>query len=557
MDAGTPTRSYKKLMLAAGLLMAVLFTAILVAVQVFVEPTLRKKLEVLVVQGSDSLYRFQLGDLNANFFGGNIEVQNLQIRIDSGRYASLKARKALPSLTMELQLDRAQIRGLGVFSFLFGKKVKIDEIFSRKANIRLFRHPVQSDEMKAPLWKSIQPYIAGITVRHIRLDGIKLLYRHADTSYSGKLQFDSFDARLDDIRIDSAGTYDTARLGFTRDLFLRFHDLKYRSEDSTYKLKAEWITYSSRKGLLEIDSFKLQPTLSKDAFYEAWQVRKSLYYLDFNKIRLTRFSLRKLLLEDAFLADSMILTQPTLSIYLDKSFDKRITSKIGRYPHQVLMKSAHTISIGHIVMRKAKLDYTERHKDTRREGVLALTDLDLHIQNATNDSAALRKNARCIATADGRILGAPIQTRFTFYLDSLNGRFDVKGMVQGLSAQKLNTVSVPLANLYLPTLQLEQLQFAIRADDYNAWADVDMRYNNLSLELRKWDGERGAVTKRSFLNKLVNRYVINPGNPGPEGLRRAANVRHLRLTTQTFFGVIWKSLFAGMQQVMLKTGTVG
>ena len=459
---------------------------------------------------------------------------------------------------MELQLDEARIRGLSVFSFLIGKRVRIEEILSSKANIRLFRHKTESDGTKLPLWKSIQPSIASITVKHIRLDGIKMLYRYADTALSGKLQFDSFDARLDDIRIDSLGTYDTSRVGFTKDLFVRFHDLKYRSEDSTYKLKAEWITYSSKNRELQIDSFKLQPTLSKDAFYEAWQVRKSLYYLDFNKIRITNFSIRQFIHGDKILADSVVVTQPTLDIYLDKSFDKRITSKIGKYPHQVLLKSAQTISIGNIFMQKARLTYTERHKDTRNEGILKIEDLDLHIKNATNDSGAIRKNALCTATADGRILGAPIQTRFTFYLYSLNGRFDVAGSIRGLSAAQINTIANPLANLYLPSLQLHELDFSIRAEDFNAWADVGMRYNNLSLELRKADKETGEITKRSFLTKLVNRYVLYPDNPGAGGVaREARNVQHLRLTTQTFFGVIWKSLFAGMQQVMLKTGSVG
>jgi hypothetical protein len=77
------------------------------------------------------------------------------------------------------------------------------------------------------------------------LDGVKLLYRNADTSESVKLQFDRCEALFNDIRIDSAASSDLTRIGFARDLQMQFYDLKFRTPDSSYKMKAELINYSS------------------------------------------------------------------------------------------------------------------------------------------------------------------------------------------------------------------------------------------------------------------------------------------------------------------------
>src|SRR5687768_13664938 len=63
-----------------------------------VEPILRDRLHTLIVRGSDSLYHYKLGNLNANFFGGSVEVENLQIDIDSSRYRQLAAQHLLPAL---------------------------------------------------------------------------------------------------------------------------------------------------------------------------------------------------------------------------------------------------------------------------------------------------------------------------------------------------------------------------------------------------------------------------------------------------------------------------
>ena len=57
-----------------------------------------------------------------------------------------------------------------------------------------------------PLWKAIQSNIKSISIDKINLDGVKLLYRNADTSESVKLQFDRCEALFKNVRIDSAAT---------------------------------------------------------------------------------------------------------------------------------------------------------------------------------------------------------------------------------------------------------------------------------------------------------------------------------------------------------------
>ena len=129
-----------------------------------------------------------------------------------------------------------------------------------------------------------------------------------------------------------------------------------------------------------------------------------------------------------------------------------------------------------------------------------------------------------------------------------------KAVLKNVSAAQLNQLSVPLANTELPTLDLHSLQFSVQAEDYIARADVRMRYNNLSIILRKIDKETGATVTRKFITKMLNRYAIEPDNPGPAGVEKTAEgVLFSRLTTQSFFGVIWKSIFAGMQKIMLKS----
>lgn len=547
-------------MIIAGSSLLALFLLLLVFVNRFIEPILKDRLHTLIIQGSDSLYTYSLGGLKANFYGGRVEVENLHINIDSNRYNYLKSRNMLPPLTMQLSLERGQIKGIGIFDLLFSKKIKVEEIVSKEADIKLSRHITRKkQETDRPLWKSIQPNIAAIVVGKIKLDGIKLLYKDADTSGSVKLQFDRCDAVFDNIRIDSAAAFDTTRTGFTREMFIRFHDLKYRTADSTYKMKAEWITYSSKKKTLEIDSFKLQPTLETEDYYGAANRQASLYTIEFAKIRFVNTRLDQFINNNIIQGDSVIFDAPDIKIYNDRTLPPDYESKIGKYPHQRLLKASTTINIKNIFFKGGNMEYTERSQKTLKEGVFTVRNLNLHATNITNDFNLIEKNSICTANMSATILGSsPVTLTLKMYLDSLNGRYDATGSVKNVSAEKLNALALPLANVQINSFNIHNLDFTVSGEDYSAVSNVRMRYNNLSLTIRKIDEETGANKTNKFITKILNKFVIWDDNPGPDGVERVAQgSRVSRLTTQSFFGLLWKAIFAGMQDIMMKSGRYG
>lgn len=553
-------RRFRRFIIYAASTLLALFFIFLIFVDRFVEPMLRKRLHTLIIQGSDSLYTYELGSLKANFFGGNVEVENLHIDIDSNRYRELKARNALPALTMQLDLAKGSIKGISLISLVFNKRINIEEIFSGKADVKLSRHAqkLKAPETDEPFWKSIQPQIAGIKVGRIRLDGVKLLYRNADTSESLKLQFDECHALLEDVRIDSAAAFDTTRLGFTKSVYMRFHDLKYRTADSNYKMKAEWITYSSEQRTFEIDSFKLQPTLEKEDLNKVNQ-QKSWYYIEFVKARLRNFRLDRFLHRDLIDADSVVFEQPDISIFFDRSLLPDYTSKMGNAPQKKLLSAQSTIRIGNIGFSGGKLKYTEKNAKNLQEGTLTLDGLSLQAANVTNDPELIKKNPFLVTDVKGHVLGqSPLAIQFKFYLDSSNGRYDATGSLQNISAAQLNPLTTPLANIQINSFNIQELRFQTSGNDMDATSVVHMRYHDLSLTVRKTDEETGETKTSKFLTKVLNRFVIWPDNPGPDGVERVSPPhKTLRLTTQSFLGLFWKSVFSGMQDVMMKSGRYG
>ena len=101
---------------------------------------------------------------------------------------------------------------------------------------------------------------------------------------------------------------------------------------------------------------------------------------------------------------------------------------------------------------------------------------------------------------------------------------------------------------------MQHMNFYITGNDHQARGQVQMRYNNLFVVLRKTDQETGVTKTNDFLTKIVNKYTLQDANPGANGVERSAKrTVYYRLTYQSFFGVIWKTIFGGMQTVMMNT----
>jgi hypothetical protein len=105
----------------------------------------------------------------------------------------------------------------------------------------------------------------------------------------------------------------------------------------------------------------------------------------------------------------------------------------------------------------------------------------------------------------------------------------------------------------IPSAQIEAINFFVRGQDFAATSDVQMKYSNLSVVFLKRDKETGSNSTRKFLTNLLNKFAIYTSNPTSGAERRADGVKVARLTTQSFFGVIWQAVFAGMQKIILKS----
>ena len=305
-------------------------------------------------------------------------------------------------------------------------------------------------------------------------------------------------------------------------------------------------------------AFKVQPTREeKKDFYAFVNRQQSMNVIEFERASFTNFQLDRFVHSNIIAADSLIVQKPQIEIYTDKSYPPLLESKMGTYPHQRLLGTDATVMVKGIAINDASVTYTERAEKSGQEGTLKLRDLNISVSNVTNDPELISKNNKCVLTARGNILEkSPLNASFTFYLDSANGRFDATGTIKNVTAAQLNELAVPLANVKLQSFNLHQLDFTLAGDDFGAQGKVRMRYNDLFVLIRKTDEETGITSTKKLITKVINKYTLHSSNPANGNERTADNVVRLRITSQGFFAVIWKTIFSGMQNIMLKQGSM-
>lgn len=544
-----------------GIIIFLLLLAI--AFQVFIdrylEPVINKRLEKLIVTGSDSLYNFKVDHISVSFWKSSIKVKNLHIQVDSLHYARREKLANLPALTFEIKLANGSIDGIGLLPLLSAKKINIESISSKNADISFSRHFRKSDKnidtSNEPLWKLIQPDIESINIGKIILDDISINYTNADSARTFKWKFEHCSTIIDNTKVDSASSMDKDRILFSKNVSIQFNDIKLQTGDGLYAIETKKLWYSSAARNVEFENFAFHPLLGQKAFYRKVGYDKDRFQLDFPKIRLVNFNLPQWINTNMLSFDTLDLTSPEINVYKDRTAPTDTRSKLGNYPHQQLHKLPFAINIKQIHISGGQVSYTEKSRKSGMEGKLEFKKLNGSIKNVTNDVGAIAKNPKCIIDLHGVLLQhSPLHAVFTFPLnEQAEGSFEVNADISKLGAEQLNAVSVPLAQASIKSLEISELHYYIRGNERLGTGRLSLLYKNLEIDLKKKDEDDGKMKKRKLLSFLVNKLVVYPDNPMNSGEeRKATAIQTIRDPQKSFFNLIWKTLYNSFKEITIR-----
>ena len=322
----------------------------------------------------------------------------------------------------------------------------------------------------------------------------------------------------------------------------------FMTENKRYKIHVGVFDINNANSSMRIKSITVKPQFTEAAFTKSLARQEDLYNLEFNNIELSGIDTRLLITKQRLEAATANL-QPVVKIYRDRTIAEDLSSKVGKYPHQMLQNIKFPFSVKKMVIKNGMVAYTEKAVVSKQTGTVFFKSINGTVSNVTNIKDLISKKNLLLLEASASFMGVSrAHTVWKLPLNSSNGAFDVSGTAGGFNAVSLNPLIEPLGMTSIKKGTVNKLTFNMTGTDQGAKGSATLLYQDLKVEVLKTDS--GDVKKKGLQSLLANVLMKN-SNP-LNGVTRSDEINYERDKTKSFFNLLWKSIFSAAKKTVQK-----
>lgn len=542
------------------LIIIVLVFIALTGVNTFLKPVIKNALAKLVVDGSDSLYQFQLKDYSIGPGGRSVIINELDIRVDSSRYKLLKAAGLLPPLVFSIRVNQASVTGLNPWQLWRHRNIICKSVVLKGAKVNLLQQVKKRIDTSGVVvsknfYELIKPDINNIEVRRINVSNADVTFRtiFQQSGQDSYWHLENTGVILDDILVNSTSHNDSSKVLYANNLVASVGSLKTSSSSAIYQFSTNNAAYDFKKRKAIIAGLAITPAISKTAFYKRMGHEADLFTILIPGLTIEGFNPDSLISNNKLFASLVTLENPDIDIYKDRRAGRDYRNKMGKYPHQLLAKAEMNISIKKLAIRNGKLVVSQKSAKTGETGSFRFTAVNGRIENISNQAIDIRANQWCKAFLSAYFLGDnAMNTVFAFDLASPNGHFITDASLTSLRPGNINPVFRALARAELETFNLEKMVYHVEGNDNAATGNLTFRYRDLKLNVLKED-KNGNLKKKGMVSLLANLAKLYNHNPMPgKEERKAIRVTNRRIPYKNYFGLVVSTLLKCTQEIAIK-----
>ncbi|HVX51239.1 MAG TPA: hypothetical protein VHB48_13820 [Chitinophagaceae bacterium] len=516
------------------------------------EPAIKARLQLLVANATDSLYRLDFDTLDADVLTSTITVAGVRLQADSMVMQRMKAKGDLPANIFNIAVDTLRVTGIDIRDFLSNKKINLDSLYINHPNVAIYHTPHTQAPVKrnvniTSLYDKMARQLNRLSITKLRVSNMHL--EHHNAGRGKKLSLDRVNIDFDDILMDSTTARDTTRFLFAKNAVASLGTLQVPTADSLYYISLDSLSLNAVQNTAAIQRIKVRPRYNRQAFVNRLSHQKDMYDITFNNIDLQNIGWNSLLTGDSVVMDTINIGSGKVDIFTDRSLPAP-PSKLGHYPQQLLMKDSLPINIRCIKLHGIDVWYTEFNPRSGHTGKVVFDNVYATATNVTNNKSIIDASNFITVNARAMFMGtAKARAIFKFNLAAAKrGLFTVSASLGSMDATKLNAITRPLGRFGIQKGNIEALTAFVRGNNYQATGSVTFLYNNLKIELVKNNDDSTSFKKRGLLSFIANTFVIKSANPGNNSEARTEQCSHDRDVTKSFFNLVWKTVEDGIKK---------
>lgn|GEM_PF-888633 len=528
---------------------------------------IRDKLPGWIADATDSVYHVSLKDISINIITRRVTLSGIRLWPDTARVNELKALRQKPSITtVEFEVPKAEIKGVNWGNIITKNEVDCKQVVLWQANGTITHIPVLADsvarnQVDSPKQtKRKTGVIKQFSVGEIDLmqSNIKFRSRGKDDD-SSLWEMNNCNVTLNDWLIKANQNNDTSRFLFAKKGRVQMDSLVYKTSGTIYNISTSDIDFKTESHRLEIKNFAITSSVTEHEFYKIYRYQKEIYRVRFPSVIFEELNWTKWINDHQLIAERMLLKRPSMLIFLSRIPEQSGLNRAGKFPHQLLHKMSLKVAINQIKISDGEVKYAEVSNVTKKEGDVNYDAINGTIYNVTNIDSLVEKHKICTVALAGKLYkNSDIRATFKLSLPDTNGYFTMDGTLKSLDAAQINNAAEALAVVKIKSFHVSNMKMHVEGNQYKSTGQFTIPYSDFKLELQaaKKTGDTPRIKDKHVTSFLANNFVFYSDNPMPGEHLRSASASVKRDPYKSFFGLIWKNIYSGLEQTVVKSKTL-
>lgn len=517
------------------------------------EPLIKLRLSQMVEDASGGLYHLDIEQLQTNAATSRLTIINAHLIPDTAVYAELEKMHKAPNDLFDVFIGQLGIDNLSPVDLASEKTIRLRRLFIGRPVIKVWHkkqpYRLPAEDSTFTIFQRLKKDIRSVKVDTIILQNVDCIYTNRNKQ-DKQTRFSNVKLFFTDILLDSSTQYDKQRFLFAKNGYISMDNYALDTGDSLYRFSMDKLLIQTNKNAMQLHGVQLVPLLATDEFYERIRHQQDRVELSADAVHFENIDWWAMLAGESFSVRKIMMTNSKCAVYNDKYQAVDTRSKLGKYPHQLLMKLPFLIRLDTISLRDLDLSYTEKNPRSGAEGTLNFDNMSAVITNVTNDSVQIKTNPLCRVSATATFMNqAPFSASLAFDLAHYKkGNFSLTAAIGAMEGSALNSITVPMALLKVNNVQVRGLEASVKGDNNQASGTVNLMYDNLQITALKKGGD--TARKRGLLNFIANHFLIKKSNPLNGMPVRIGHAVYKRDPQKSFFNLVWKTILSGAAKIV-------
>jgi hypothetical protein len=515
----------------------------------FLSSTLPESLQA----ASDGLYRISYDTIIIDEVAGSLLINNINVAADTARLRADTSLANQPAVVLNLKADSLRVSGVETPRALLNKEISGRSLRIKNVTIDMYRLHSNKDTANDDSDKDIVESVYSDVLSQLRLvDMDSIVLENIDLTYSDFktnkliLRTTKISLVLHQLLIDSNSLADRSRIFFAKRVEMSADSIHLRDAKGEYNFRFQGLNINTAAQQLSLRTAAIEPRLGERAFMNQLKFQRDRFDIALADIKIKSIDPGRLSIGE-LVADSLIVNKSSIRISRDLRIPRDKESRVGQYPHQMIMKVPFPLDIRRAFFYNSFVEYKEVNDKTGEAGRVQFNRATAVMQNLTNESAAITKNNILIIDFNAWFLNtAKVTARMSLRIGDKQGRFAVEGKLGKFNPIVLNQLTEPMGKVRVERGVINGIAFNMTGDNYNADGDLTMLYEDLKVSSLKQEEGKQGYQKKGLESVLANAIVRNK-NPS-NGNTRRSGMKNERNTNRSFFNLVWKSIFTGVKE---------